>query len=92
MYAFAFENSALKQARHAAKPCKQYNDTLSFCLQLNIKGEAFKWIQEWMVKNGMFVSNEQYKQCALVVLGKGDLVDAQKDLCQHQSVKIYVSA
>ena len=39
----------------------------------------------------MFVGDEQYKQCALVVLGKGDLVDAKKDLCQHQSVKIYVS-
>ena len=45
-----------------------------------------------MVTNGMFVGDEQYKQCALVVLGKGDLVDAKKDLCQHQTVKIYVSA
>ena len=74
------KNSALEQARHAANPCKQYNDTLGFCLHLKIKGEAFKWIQEWMVNNGMFVGDEQYKQCALVVLGKGDLVDAKKDL------------
>ncbi|DBA88836.1 TPA: hypothetical protein ACH3X1_016434 [Trebouxia sp. C0004] len=36
--------------------------------------------------NGMFVGDEQYKQCALVVLGKGDLVRAMlegKDIPQN---------
>ncbi|DBA79205.1 TPA: hypothetical protein ACH3X1_009023 [Trebouxia sp. C0004] len=76
-----FEHNILasEQTRHAANPCQQDTDTLRYCLQLRIKGEAFKWIQDWMVNNGMFVGDEQYKQCALVVLGKGDLVDAKKN-------------
>ena len=43
-----------------------------------------------MVANGMFVGDEQHTQCALVVLGKDDLVQAKKELDRHQTVKQYV--
>ena len=35
-----------------------------------------------MVNDSMVVADEQFKQCVLVVLGKGDLVDARKELIQ----------
>ena len=38
----------------------------------------------------MFVGDEQHTQCALVVLGKDDLVQAKKELDRHQTVKQYV--
>ena len=38
---------ASEQTRHDANPCQQDTDTLGFCLQLRIKGEAFKWIQDF---------------------------------------------
>ena len=42
--------------------------------------------------NGMFVGDEQPTQCALVVLGKDDLVQAKKEMDRHQTVKQYVSS
>ena len=40
----------------------------------------------------MFVGDEQHTQCALVVLGKDDLLQAKKELDRHQIVKQCISS